>query len=196
MLPDNPDEQARLFYLVLLGAALAVGFFGMYRDRMGQALQHAAIWGLIFVGVILAIGFKDTLTATLIDDHPQRVSENAVMLERSRDGHFFATLRLNDRPVRFLVDTGASDMVLTREDAERAGFEVGELNFFLRAQTANGTVSSAPVRVDEVQFADFIDRDVSARVNGGDLGISLLGMSYLDRFEGYRVEGNRMYLYR
>ena len=196
MLPDNPDEQARLFYLVLLGAALAGGIFTMYRDRMGQALQHAAIWGLIFVGVILAIGFKDTLTATLIDDHPQRVSENAVMLERSRDGHFFATLEINDRRIRFLVDTGASDMVLTQKDAERAGFRISDLNFYLRAQTANGTVSSAPVRLDEVRLADFVDRDVSARVNGGDLGISLLGMSYLDRFDGYRVEGDRMFLYR
>lgn len=196
MLPDDPDAQARLFYMILLGAAVSVGVFRMYGNRMGQAMQHAAIWGLIFVGVILAIGFKDTLMATLIDDQPQVLNAETVLLERGRSGHFYATLTVNDRDLRFLVDTGATNVVLSKEDAERIGFDVSDLNFFLTSRTANGVVKSAPVQLDEIRFAGFVDRGVPAQVNGGELDISLLGMSYLDRFDGYRVEGDRMYLYR
>ncbi len=56
MLPDDPDAQARLFYLALLGMVIASGVFYNYRDRLGTALQHAAIWVLIFLGgVVIAV---------------------------------------------------------------------------------------------------------------------------------------------
>ena len=64
-MPENPHDQAQLFYLVLLGSVIAVGVFYNYRHRLGQAAQHAAIWGLIFVGLVLAIGFKDNLMTML-----------------------------------------------------------------------------------------------------------------------------------
>ena len=65
MLPDDPDAQARFFYLTILLAAIATGLFFRYRNRLGTALQHAAIWALIFVGAIVAYGFKDHLTSQL-----------------------------------------------------------------------------------------------------------------------------------
>ena len=74
MLPDDPDSQARLFYLMLLGIPIAFWVFRDYAGRLGQAAQHAMIWGLIFVGVIIAFGFKDVLMASLFDKELEAVS--------------------------------------------------------------------------------------------------------------------------
>ena len=196
MLPEDPDSQARLFYLMLLGGAVLVWVLRDYAGRLGQAVQHAMIWGLIFVGVIIAIGFKDVLIAQLFDDEPQMLSDDTLVLKRDRSGHFLATVEVNGQDIQFLVDTGASDLVLSKRDARAAGIDPDGLNFFMTAKTANGEVRSAPVRLDTVAMAKFLDMDVPARVNGGDLDISLLGMSYLDRFSSLRVEGDSMYLSR
>ena len=196
-MPENPHDQAQLFYLVLLGSVIAVGVFYNYRHRLGQAAQHAAIWGLIFVGLVLAIGFKDNLM-TMLKGAPaaQQVSDEALVLRRQNDGHFHALVEINGQEIHFLVDTGATNLVLSQRDARTAGFDTDDLNFIIRTQTANGETMSAPVRIDLVELAQFSDRDVPATVNGGDLDVSLLGMSYLDRFDGFSVEGDRMFLWR
>ena len=196
MLPDDPDSQARMFYLVILGAALIVGIFARYRNRMGQAMQHLAIWALIFVGVVLAIGFAEPLRQQLFNDEPAVVDENTVQLRRARDGHFYATLEVNGKPVQFLIDTGATNMVLTRSDAEAAGIDTEALNYWIRTQTANGESRSAPVRLSRVELGPYVDYDVQATVAGGDLGKSLLGMAYLERFSAFRREGDRFYITR
>ena len=196
MLPDDPDSQARLFYMMLLGAVVLVWVLRSYAGRLGQAVQHAMIWGLIFVGVIIAIGFKDVLISQLFDDEPQMLSDDTLVLKRDRSGHFLANVEVNGQDIQFLVDTGASDLVLSQADAKVAGIDPDGLNYFMIAKTANGEVRSAPVRLDTVAMAKFIDTNVPARVNGGELDISLLGMSYLDRFRSFRVEGDRMYLSR
>ena len=150
---------------------------------------------LIFIGVILAIGFKDDLTR-ILSGGPEQIDGQTVALKRQGDGHFHATLEVNGHPVRFIIDTGATMLVLSRRDARAAGLDPDNLSFNLRTRTANGEVMSAPVRLDSVTLGEFTDRDVRATVNGGDLDISLLGMSYLDRYRGFRVEGDRMYLMR
>lgn len=196
MLPDDPNDQARFFYLALLGMAVAVWVLRDYRKRMGQAAQHAAIWALIFVGVVIAIGFKDTLTSQLFNDQPQAIDKNTIALRRGGDGHFYATLAVNDVDVRFVIDTGASSVVLSDADARRVGIDPGALAFIIRTQTANGVIMNAPVRLDSVQFGDFVDYDVPATVNGGELSESLLGMSYLDLYSSLRREGNKLFLSR
>ena len=196
MLPDDPDSQARLFYLMLLGIPIAFWVFRDYAGSLGQAAQHAMIWGLIFVGVIIAFGFKDVLMASLFDKEPQMISEDTIVLTRDRSGQFLANVEINGTDIEFLVDTGASDLVLSQADARAAGVDMERLNFFIRSMTANGEVKSAPVRLDTVAMAKFVDTDVPARVNGGALDISLLGMTYLDRFRSLRVEGDKMYLSR
>ncbi len=106
------------------------------------------------------------------------------------------TLDLDGAPVRFVVDTGATDMVLSRQDAERIGITVDDLAFNGRANTANGTVSTARVWLDEVRLGDNVDRDVPAQVNGGEMTSSLLGMTYLQRYEVLNIANGRLTLVR
>ncbi len=192
----DPGSQARLFYLVILGMALTAGLFVHYRGRMATGLQHAAIWGLIFAGVVIAYGFRGQLSEGLSPAGAMVVQGERIVLRRGPDGHFAATLRVNGADMRFLVDTGATSMVLTRRDAARAGLDLSGLIFSVPTMTANGTVFSAPVRLAEVRFGPHLDRDVRAMISGGELGQSLLGMSYLDGFRSIAIEGERMVLTR
>ncbi len=187
--------DARLFYLLALLALVAGGVFATYRGRLATGLQHALIWGLIFAGVVIAYGFRDVLSAQLFNT-PTAVGDSAVVLRRGGDGHFHATLGVNGRDVSFLVDTGATQIVLSRRDAARVGFDPARLSFTQPARTANGTVFSAPVTLDRLTLGPFEDRGVPASVNGGELPVSLLGIRYLDRFARWRVEGDRMFLER
>lgn len=192
----DPQSQARLFYLLLLGMALLAGLFVRYRGRLAQGLQHAALWVLIFLGVVIAFGFREQLRDELAPARMATVGSDVIELRRQPDGHFHATLSINGRDVDFLVDTGATALVLSQRDARRAGFDPARLVFSQPAMTANGMVYSAPVTLDRVRLGPFEDRNVSAMVNGGALDTSLLGMRYLERFRRVSVEGDRMRLER
>lgn len=196
MLPLDPDSQARAFYLVLLGAFLVVYLFTAYRHRLGQALQHAAIWVLIFIGAVIAVGFWEPLTGQLYVDRALPAGQDTLAFRRASDGHFYATAEVNGSPVRFMIDTGASDLVLTEADARAAGIDTERLNYVLPTITANGRTMSAPVRLESVALGELVDHAVPASVSGGDLDQSLLGMRYLERFRSVRFEDNTLYLRR
>lgn len=192
----DPGSQARLFYLLILGLAFLAAVFARYRGRLGTGLQHAGIWVLLFLGLMIAFTFSNQLREAVAPSDTVVLDGQRVALRRGDDGHFHATLRINGQTVRFLVDTGATQMVLSQADARRVGLDPSRLVFSVPTITANGTVFSAPVTLREVVLGPFTDRDVSAMVNGGPLGTSLLGMRYLDRFARVSVEGGQMVLER
>jgi aspartyl protease family protein len=116
------------------------------------------------------------------------------VVEAGPQGHYVVEAVVNGLPVTFLVDTGASEIVLTLADARRLGFEPRRLEFSQRFGTANGEVQGAPVRLRELRVGQFSLYDLEASVNAAPLPISLLGMSFLNRLHGYRVENRRLIL--
>ena len=119
-----------------------------------------------------------------------------ITVPRSFDGHYYLTLEVNGAPIRFVIDTGATDLVLTPQDASRAGLNTAQLRYTNRAMTANGMIQTAPVRLDLVEVGPISDRLVPAVVNGSPMQESLLGMSYLNLFERISIEDGRMILTR
>lgn len=190
------DDIGRLAYLSLLLLVLSIWLFAANRNRLTQSLQQMAIWVLIFLGLITAYGFRDIIREQLTPKSTFVLSQNSVVLRRAADGHFQARLQVNGVPVDFIVDTGASDIVLTQRDAERIGFDPGTLRYYGRAGTANGTVRTADVRLEVVKLGEITDYGVPASVNQGDLFGSLLGLSYLNRFSEVRISGDEMFLTR
>ncbi|MGR3711785.1 MAG: retropepsin-like aspartic protease family protein [Shimia sp.] len=190
------DDLGQMAYLIMLLVFLGFWFVGSNRQRLGKTMQQAAIWALIFVGAIAAVGLWDDIRSTVTPLQTVMSDEGRIELPRGQDGHFRATLEINGTRVSFIVDTGASDMVLSKQDATRAGLDPDNLPFFGRAMTANGPVATAPVRLDEVVFGGYVDTNVPASVNGGDMSGSLLGMTYLQRFEQITIAGNKLILTR
>lgn len=189
------DDIGRLIYLVLLGAAIGGFFIVENRGQMGKMARVAAVWVLIFIGAIAAVGLWDDIKR---DVSPRQSAFDGDRLEVpvAPDGHFYLTLDLDGTPVRFVVDTGASDMVLSERDARRIGIKTETLVYLGQASTANGTVATAPVRIGLVNLGGIEDRDVRATVNGGELDTSLLGMSYLSRFDKLEISRDRLVLVR
>ena len=189
------DNIGRLAYLVLLGLAVGGWFIAENRANLGRTARQAAVWGLIFVGAIAAVG----LWSDIRDDVLPRqsvVGKGTIEVPRGFDGHYYLVLHLNDVPVDFIVDTGATDVVLTLMDARRIGIDIDGLVFSGVASTANGTVRTAFARIDDVRLGTIRDRAITVSVNGGEMAGSLLGMSYLRRFEKIEIAGGRLILTR
>ena len=189
------DDSARILYLSLLLGAIGFYFIVANRRRMGQMVRHAALWALIFIGLLAAAGLWQDVQTRIAP--AQIVSGDGVIeVPRDRSGHYVVMANLNGTAVEFLVDTGASNVVLSMEDAKRAGIDVDNLAFLGRAETANGTVRTAPVWVKNLSFGGIVDHDVRAYVTDGDLFGSLLGMDYLQRFERIEITRDRLILTR
>lgn len=108
------------------------------------------------------------------------------------NGHFQVTAEIDGTAVPFIVDTGASRIILTRQDAESIGLFVGPQDFTQRYQTANGIAKAAPVVLSSIRIGDLEMYDLQASVMEKGLSVSLLGMSFLSRLEGYKVRGDRL----
>jgi aspartyl protease family protein len=166
-----------------------------------HALREAASWLFAAAVAIVTIVYFDDLRAGLASTFglPNSAelsdlgaepagpgaapsSSGSVELRAGRNGHFMTTAHLNGRPVDVLVDTGASMVALSYEDAERAGVFVRPSDFTHRVSTANGTAKIALVTLDSVSIGDITIRDVEAMVGEpGRLGTTLLGMTFLGR---------------
>lgn len=190
------DQIGNLIYLVLLAGVLISWLFLHGRAGLNRSLQQMAAWALIFVGVIAAYGLWTDISSTVMPRQMVFEGEGRVELPRAQDGHYYVTLQINGAPVRFVVDTGATSMVLTREAAQRAGIDGGQLRYLTEAMTANGTVQTARVMLDSVALGPFEDSRVPAYVNAGEMENSLLGMSYLDRFSRLEITGGTLVLQR
>ncbi len=196
MFPDDPDKMAELFYFVLLGGAVSVWLFGSYKGKLNLALQQAAIWVLIFIFAVIGYGFRDQLGFELYPRQASITQNGEIVLQRRTDGHFYAPMTVNGIQVTFLVDTGATKIVLPKEVAQDLGIRVSTLSFVGRSLTANGEVRTANILLDKMEFGTFKDHAIRATVTEGDLSEPLLGMSYLKRFKSIEIAGSRMILRR
>lgn len=189
------DEIARLSYLALLGTAVIGWAIAENRGGIGPFLRRLLVWGFIFLGVIGGYGLWDDIRS---DVAPRQLAlgEGRIEVPRAFDGHYYLTLDVEGRPVDFVVDTGASDIVLTQGDAERLGIDTRDLAYTGIANTANGTVRTARVALGTVTLGDVTDRNVPAVVNEGEMDTSLLGMRYLQRWGRIEIAEGRLVLER
>lgn len=190
----TPGDTGRLIYLVVLALAVIGWFIAESRGKPGKALQQAAVWGLIFVGVIAAIGLWSDIRRTTL--RPAEVSAERIEIPRAADGHFYLDMKINGAPITFMIDTGASNIVLSRTDAARAGIDIAALRYLGEAETANGIVRTALIRLDRIAVGPIIDTSVRAYVNDGQMGGSLLGMDYINRFSAMTIRADMMVLER
>ena len=173
-------------YLVLLLIAVGGWLFTQGRKHWGRIAQQFAAWVLIFVGVLAAVGLWGDIRQTIMPS--QSVLQGGeISVPTSADGHYYLTAEVNGTPLRFMIDTGASDIVLTQEDAKRIGINPDTLVFSGRALSANGEVGIAPVVLDSVALGPVQSDNVRAMVNGGEMRQSLLGMRYLQRFSKIEI---------
>ena len=188
----------RLILLVFLGSAVIV----MFRGRLTQAVKAALLW--IAIGLALLVGYtyrfelREVVDRVMAEVVPGHVIAHgrSVEVARAFNGDFDITARINGARVAMVLDTGASSVVLTRDDAKAAGLPLEVLSYTAIIETANGRTRAAPVRLDRVAVGDLVERSVEALVaQPGQLKTSLLGMSFLNRLQSWEVRGDRLLLH-
>ncbi len=186
------ETMARVGYLALILVALGGWIMVEFRQRMGQALRMALAWGLIFVGMMAGYGLWSDIRRDIMP--VQEVAQDgSVEVPRAEDGHYYLTVTINGAGVPFMVDTGASGMVLAGKDAETLGIDPATLSFLGEASTANGVVRTARVTLPLVELGPFRNEGFQAFVTEGNLDQSLLGMDYLGQFR-MEFDGGKLIL--
>lgn len=184
----------------LLIAVLVASHVFNWRGTANDAVRYTLIWGGLFLALVLAYSYRNDangvwqrVTAELNPATPLERSGGQVVLRRADDGHFHADVTVNGISTRMLVDTGASTIALSVDDATRIGIDVGALSFTTSVSTANGIAAAATVRLEEVRLGPIVRRDVRATVTRNLEG-SLLGMSFLDQLSSYATEADQLVL--
>ena len=190
------NDFARLIYLSVLVVAILGSVLISRRGAYGKMFRQAGIWLLIFMGLVAIVASWQDIRQSGQTTSFQQSQDGAIIIPKEIDGHFHLTLTINDRPIDFLVDTGASDIVLTRKDAARVGFDPNRLDYWGMANTANGTVRLATIRLETVRLGEFIDKNIRASVNKAPMEKSLLGMRYLSKFSAIEISNDQMILKR
>jgi aspartyl protease family protein len=197
--PLSTNEFGSLAYKLALLVFLGGALFVIFRDRFTEAIMGAMLWAV--VGVILVIGYSyryevhqvaDRVMAELMPGHVISHGRSAEVA-RAGTGDFAVSAQINGARVHMVVDTGASSVVLTPEDAKAAGLPLALLNYTVSIETANGRARAASVTLDRIALGELEERSVDALVvQPGQLRTSLLGMSFLNRLQSWQVTGDRL----
>jgi len=205
--PSSPEDYnfddtgPRLVALSVISAVILASFvFG--QPRVKDILRATFFWGGLAVLLVTGYTYRAELVQTgyrvlgaLAPGMAVSQPDGTILIVRDASGHFMLDGRANGARVPFLLDTGASAVVLTHADAMRAGFSNGDLSFNVPVSTANGRTLVAPVRISDLTVGDAHFPNVRAFVaRDGSLETSLFGMTALDRLRSWRIEGDRLIL--
>lgn len=197
---NGPDSWGELLWggglLALVGARLAA-----MRIGLGQAARNILLW--LGLAAVLAAGYayRDELgqawlriRSGLAPAYAATSGAHELLLSQDADGQYYAVGRVDGQPVTFMLDTGASDIVLSPADAQRLGIDLAALHFDAPYETANGVGYGARYRAGSLAVGPIRFDDVAISINQRPMRTSLLGMAFFRRLQSYSFEGRRLVL--
>jgi aspartyl protease family protein len=198
----TPDDWGSIAYYALFLVLLAAGAGRLTRGALPQHLRHVAIWLAIVAVLALGFAYRD-----LLAEVPRRLqlafgagapiatAERELVIPQNDEGAYVVVGKVNGQKVLFVVDTGATDTVLSPRDARRLGMPVDQLTYDGESETANGTGHSAPITADSLEVGPIRLQRFAMAVNQAPMSASLLGLSFLDRLESYEFRGRKLVLH-
>ncbi len=199
---STSDSHSLIYYIILLVFLLSSFVVGR-RFNLKESVKYILIWAgiaVFFVGLYAYryefIEVKNRVMGEISPMSVRHDKSGRIVINMSKDGHFYVNARVNNRLIRFLIDTGASDIALNLEAAKKVGIDLRGLRYDKRYNTANGVIYGASVVLDQVALGDVVFYNVGASVNSADLDISLLGMSFLRKFKRYEFYRDQLILER
>ncbi len=193
------DTGPRIVALSALAFVFLASFiFGQPRVR--EIVQGTLFWGGLCVLLVTGYTYRSDLVqagyrvlGALAPGMAVSQPDGSILIVRDAGGHFVLDGRTNGAPTHFLLDTGASAVVLSHEDARHAGYLDKDLSFTVPVSTANGRAMVAPVQIETITIGEHTLRNVRGFVaRDGSLESSLFGMSALDRLRSWRIEGDKL----
>jgi aspartyl protease family protein len=193
----DPGVVQTLGFLVLVSSSLLF----VREFNLKQSARNILLW--LAVGLVLVLGFSFQnelgdlalrLRGALMPSYAVQTGEREMTLSEGEDGHYHVYGTINGVKILFLIDTGATDIVLDPADARRIGLKLEDLNFNRPFGSANGIGHGAGVEVDELVIGPIRFAHVPMSVNGARMGSSLLGMAFLKRLKSYSFSGGKLTL--
>lgn len=188
-------------YYAMLLALVSAGAFRARWGGLKRTLGHAAIWAL--VAGILALGYAyrqelagapQHLQLAFSTARPVQLGAHELVIPQDDHGGYEVIGQVNGQRVRFLIDTGASDTVLSPADARRLGVDPAGLNYVEPFETANGKGFGAPYVAQRLQVGAITLDDFPMSINRAPMSSSLLGLSFLDRLAAFEIRDRKLYL--
>jgi aspartyl protease family protein len=188
-------------YLALLLVVMLSGLFSRRDLAFGKILKYLGIWSVIALFIVTLysyryefVDFKSRILGELNPSATQVTKSGNLVINISQDGHFYMDVAVNGIMMRFMIDTGASDITISLGDAKKLGIDLTELQFNKPYQTANGKSWGANIKLREVAVGNAKFYNISASVNSSEMGVSLLGMSFLRQFKKYEFYQDKLIL--
>jgi aspartyl protease family protein len=189
------DQAPNALYLALAIMLVASSLVGT-RMPIGKAAKMGLAWVAIFGAAFVLFALRSDFSAL-----GQRLKAEAtgqpifsgdeMRIPMAEDGHFWIEGVVNGQPVRFLVDSGASNTTVSGATASEAGIEIGRLTQSIN--TANGIAQVHKSYADHLQIGAIERTDFPVDVNSNN-DTNLLGMNFLSSLGSWRVEGNYLVL--
>ena len=162
--------------------------------RLGGNLALVAVLGLTALQVARLGNPSLELALPGLGLPTQSVTGGETRVALSPDGHYWIEALVNGQPHRFLVDTGATLTALSEEYAAASGIEPTAGRMPIRLRTANGAMPAQLGSIETLSFGNVIARDLDVVIAPGLDGINVLGMNFLSRLKGWRVEDGDLVL--
>jgi aspartyl protease family protein len=195
------DGDQALNFIYLLGCLVLVGSALMVRRLpLGQSVRMVLAWLLIFGALFVVFALKDDflalgrrVMAEVAGDNVVETKGAEIRIRRAGDGHFWVDGELNGRPVRFLVDSGATVTTISADTAERVGIARSG-GFGVVVDTANGTTMVDRGRAEQVRIGPIRRSDLGVHIARGGGDLNVIGMNFLSTLSAWGVEGSTLRL--
>lgn len=205
LFPDRTSFGADVYLEVvkLVGILVLVssGLVYVQRIKFGEVIRNISIWTGLASVLLLGYAYRTELShvlyrvsGELIPGQTTVSGLNELVITASADGHFYVNGKANGKRVRFLIDTGASEIVLSPGAAERIGVDLKTLRFTQEYQTANGIGFGATHWLKNFSIGSFKFLKTKVSINKSEMSDSLLGMAFLKMLKSFEFRGNKLYL--
>lgn len=193
---DGPSLIWGIVCIFLLVSSLAAR-----RLPMGQLAKMALAWIAIFLALFVVFSFRfelaavwDRVKSEFAGTAGQSVNGDAIELKRQDDGHYWVQVQINNEPVNFMIDSGATTTAVNTSTAAETGITVDESGFPVIINTANGPVEARRAIASSLQIGPLKLKDHRVLVSQNFGETNVLGMNFLDSLKSWKVENNVMIL--
>ncbi len=177
-----------LLYLILLFLILLFLFFLSNKKYLNRNLQSLLIWVLIFFGAMACYYIWDDIQNN--KESSQLVSDDTIIIGKKTDGHFYLTMEINNHPITFLVDTGATRTIISKNDMLVLLKTVTYLPTQRKLETANGIILANEIKIGEIKVYGNPIQPSNLLVVSKDFQgpkVSLLGLDLLNKFKNFEI---------
>jgi aspartyl protease family protein len=198
----SDQDEPYLVRGVILLAFLSTGIVFVRQMKVGELARNLIIWAGIGAVLVLGYTYRDEFQSVLarvqtefLPSEPTvdpRTHTLTLTADSNEDFYVYGTA--NGTRIRFLIDTGATDIVLSPSDANRLGIDTAALQYVRGYETANGVGAGAAYTLNSLSIGPIQVWNVRVSINRTDMHASLLGMAFLKRLRSFEFADRRLYL--